>query len=75
MRRLLYCMLFIFSSCSLSAMNIQDTDNIKRAKMCKERCNKKHIPDIKFIRINGKVETYKINVISIEDKVACECVF
>ncbi|MCG2694239.1 hypothetical protein L6259_03165 [Candidatus Parcubacteria bacterium] len=68
-------MLFIIPSCAMPMMNLQNTDDMKRAKMCKERCNKKHIPDIKFIRADGKVETYKINVVSIEDRVACECVF
>ena len=47
----------------------------KRATMCKERCNQKHYPNVKFIRIDGTLEVYKINIVSIEDKTACECRF
>ncbi|MBU1179792.1 hypothetical protein KJ885_02520 [Patescibacteria group bacterium] len=55
-------------------MTLQNVDNAKRAKMCKARCNKKHY-NITIIRASGKVEKYKINVVSIDEKMACECVF
>jgi len=54
---------------------LQNADNAKRAEMCKKKCNKEHIPNVKFIRTDGRVEIYKINVVSIENKVACECKF
>ena len=50
-------------------------EKAKRAAMCKERCDKKHYPDVKFIRADGTLEVYKINIVSVEDRTACECKF
>ncbi|MFA5133206.1 MAG: hypothetical protein WC459_00125 [Patescibacteria group bacterium] len=47
----------------------------ERAKMCRDLCNEKHYPNVKFIRTDGAVEVYKIHIVSISDKTICECRF
>jgi hypothetical protein len=49
-------------------------EKAKRAAMCKDLCNKEHY-NIKFIRVDGTMEYYKIGVVSITGKTACECKF
>lgn len=70
--------LFSLGDCGTTAqLNIGNSsaEKAKRAAMCKERCNKEHYPDVKLIRTDGTVEIYKINIVSITGKTACECRF
>jgi uncharacterized protein YceK len=60
--------------CGASVMSVQNGDEAKRAKVCKQRCDKKHY-NITIIRVDGKIEKYKISIVSLDDKVACECRF
>lgn len=77
MRMVVVAILFFISNCSgMKLMQIggSDAEKINRAKMCKERCRDKHY-NVRIIRPDGTLEIIKINIVSIEDKTACECKF
>ncbi len=78
MRRIVLLALILFAfSCGANmaiSTNNGDIEKTKRAAMCKELCDKKHY-NIRFIWADGKMEEIKINIVSIEDKIACECRF
>jgi hypothetical protein len=79
LRKLLFtCLLLFFAmSCGMHVdFNSGNTDAEKsqRAIMCKNLCNKEHY-NVKFIRHDGTIEYYKIGIVSITGKTACECKF
>ncbi|MFH1193734.1 MAG: hypothetical protein V1661_01940 [bacterium] len=77
--RIIVCLLALFLSNCVSSWAGGNFDNspakkAERAEMCKKLCNKDHY-NIKLIRVDGTIEEHKINIVSISDKVACECKF
>jgi starvation-inducible outer membrane lipoprotein len=74
----IYLLVLSLSGCLSAAANINAENTpakkTERAAMCKKLCNKEHY-NIKFIRTDGALEEYKIHIISLSDKVACECKF
>mgnify|MGYP001177641685 CR=1 FL=1 len=65
---------FILSNCSSAAIATVGESTKKRARMCKNHCKEDH-HNIILIRANGKVERHKINIISFNRKIVCECIF
>jgi len=76
MSRLLFA-IFVLCSLGLYAQNDINSDAAKneRKSMCRELCNKKHYPDVKFIWADGRLEFFKVHIVSISDKIVCECKF
>lgn len=69
--------LFFLGNCGMHVqMSTGDNpaEKAKRAADCKNLCNKEHY-NVTFIRHDGTVEYYKIGVVSITKKTACECRF
>lgn len=73
-----FIIVFFLCGCGINvkmAIGNSELEKAKRAAMCKERCKKEHYPDVKFIRADGTMEVYKINIVSISGRTACECKF
>lgn len=67
------------SGCIAAASANQVIDNSpaeksKREKIRKELCNQHHYPGVKFIRVGGKLEIYKVHIV-ISEQTAYECKF
>jgi len=69
----LFFSFFILAGCG-SAIATVGSNDAKRAKMCKRRCDDDHY-NIIIIRANGKIEKHKVNIISINKRMVCECIF
>lgn len=74
MEKLALLLILALSGCTIALAGIKNNDNASRALMCKKRCGENH-HNITLIRVTGKTENWKINIVSIEDRTVCECKF